>query len=433
MATLLGACSVDVAKLRAWKPAAPDGAVDLSTVSDVAGTPGNADDGGAVGAADVADSADLPEPGEVANPDGDHLDATSADEVAGALDLPMPGDDTSVEQPGLDSGDLEGGGAGGTGGVGADGGGGVSGTGGTGGMDANYGGAGGGGTGGADVAETGGAGGGRPDGGGGSGGMDGPGDGAGGGAGEVGGQGGTGGADPDLVLWYKFDESSGTIAADSSTPGGHDGTVGTAGVGGSATFTTDYRVGTHALSLVTPTYSSTPAGGYVTVPAPEALAPDAVTIAIWVKLAAATSTQNWERIYDFGSGSTGSAFFYLTARASDATSIPVRFGISNKGHTSTAEQRLEGTSALAANRWYHLAVVLPSGAPYTGTLYVDGVAVATNNAMTVHLSDIPTTTLNWLGRSPFTGDPYFYGSLDDFRIYKRALSAADIAALVAYR
>ena len=38
------------------------------------------------------------------------------------------------------------------------------------------------------------------------------------------------------------------------------------------------------------------------------------------------------------------------------------------------------------------------------------------------------TTLNWLGRSPYSSDPFFYGSLDDFRIYKRALSAEEITA-----
>ncbi len=53
--------------------------------------------------------------------------------------------------------------------------------------------------------------------------------------------------------------------------------------------------------------------------------------------------------------------------------------------------------------------------------------------MTLHLSDVVTTTLNWLGRSPFTNDPFFNGSLDDFRIYKRALSATEISALFLLR
>jgi hypothetical protein len=245
------------------------------------------------------------------------------------------------------------------------------------------------------------------------------------------GPGGAGGADPDLVLWYKFDESSGTVASDSSSVGGHDGTVSTAGVSGSATFSTDCKVGTHALSLAPSTYSPSSSGGYVTVPAPEALAPDAVTIAVWVRLASASSSQNWARIYDFGNGTTAKTFFYVTSRASDSPNTPVRFGISNTGHTSAAEERLEGSTTLSANVWHHIAVVLPAGPTYTGTLYIDGVAVDTNDAMTLHLSDVGTTTENWIGRSPFTSDPYFSGSLDDFRIYKRALSAAEISALVA--
>jgi hypothetical protein len=83
--------------------------------------------------------------------------------------------------------------------------------------------------------------------------------------------------------------------------------------------------------------------------------------------------------------------------------------------------------------WHHIAIVLPAGATYTGALYLDGVAVATNKAMTLHMSDVGTTTLNWLGRSPFTADPLFNGALDDFRIYKRALSATDMSALFTLR
>jgi hypothetical protein len=57
-------------------------------------------------------------------------------------------------------------------------------------------------------------------------------------------------------------------------------------------------------------------------------------------------------------------------------------------------QRLSGTSPLAANAWTHLAVTL-SGT--TGTLYVDGVAVATNTNMTLSPSSLGATTNNWIG------------------------------------
>jgi len=369
------------------------------------------------------------------------VDANVSDDAKDSADLANPGEDAPDALTG--SGGVGGGGSGGTVGVEADcaseggggrdngGAGGSGGTGGAGEVDAECGG----GSGDAVVDSSGG-----------SGDTDGSEDANNGtGTGGVGGTGGigtggvvgTGGAgfDPDLVLWYKFDDTSGTIAADSSLAGGttHDGTLGTTGAGGSATNTTDCQVGTHALSLAPSSRGSTPAGGYVTMPAPEALAPGALTIALWVKLTAATANENWERIFDFGNGSTANAYLYLTARASDATTIPLRFGISNTGHTTAAEQRLESPTALTPSVWHHIAIVLPTGATYTGSLYLDGVPVATNKAMTLHMSDVGATTLNWLGRSPFAADPLFNGSFDDFRIYKRGLSATEISALFTLR
>jgi hypothetical protein len=41
-----------------------------------------------------------------------------------------------------------------------------------------------------------------------------------------------------------------------------------------------------------------------------------------------------------------------------------------------------------------------------------------------------STSQNWIGRSQFASDPYFNGLVDEFRIYRGALSAAQIAALM---
>ena len=245
------------------------------------------------------------------------------------------------------------------------------------------------------------------------------------------------GPEPDLVLWYKFDENTGTTAADSALWGGtaRDAALTMIGTGGTAAFTTASQVGTHALMLTPSTVSPNANGGYVTVPSVQALAPTAITLAVWVNLAANTPTQNWERIFDFGTG-TG-IYMYLTARASDAPNTPIRFAITTKGNSASAEQRLDGTSTLSEGGWHHLAVVLPAGSIYTGTLYIDGVAVATNSTMTLHASDLGATTKNWLGRSQFSGtsgtNPCFDGLLDEFRVYKRALSQQEIAVLFALR
>lgn len=250
---------------------------------------------------------------------------------------------------------------------------------------------------------------------------------------------GGGGADPDLVLWYSLDESSGVIAVDSAMSGGtaRNATLTTIGTGGGATFSTMKQVGTHAVSLTPAATAANANGGYVTVPSLQSLAPDALTIAVWVNLAANTATQNWERIFDFGSGIGTMPNMYLAARAADATTTPIRFAITTTGHAATAEQRLDGATALSANAWHHIAVVLPAGSPFAGTLYIDGASVATNNAMTLHATDLGATTNNWLGRSQFSdtmgSNPCFAGLLDDFRVYRRALSQAEISVLFAVR
>ena len=59
----------------------------------------------------------------------------------------------------------------------------------------------------------------------------------------------------------------------------------------------------------------------------------------------------------------------------------IRFGIKNNG---SAEQIIDGQAALPTGGWHHVAVTLNGP---TGTLYVDGVQVGINNAMTLKPSD----------------------------------------------
>ncbi len=110
---------------------------------------------------------------------------------------------------------------------------------------------------------------------------------------------------------------------------------------------------------------------------------------------------------------------FLTVSAGTAP----RFAITTSG--SGGEQRLSGTAALPLNTWSHLAVTL-SGT--TGTLYVNGTAVATNSGMTLHPSNLGATTNNWIGRSQYA-DPYLNATVDDFQIYSRALTGTEVQAL----
>ncbi|WP_157437143.1 LamG-like jellyroll fold domain-containing protein [Actinoplanes subtropicus] len=136
------------------------------------------------------------------------------------------------------------------------------------------------------------------------------------------------------------------------------------------------------------------------------------TISAWVNPDATTT---WSRVFDFGTG-TGD-YMFLTVNAGGGP----RFAIT----TGSGEQQLNAATQLPVGTWSHLAVTL-SGS--TGTLYVNGAAVATNTAMTLHPSSLGSTNQNWIGRSQFD-DPYLDATVDDFQIYGHALAAADVAAL----
>ena len=62
----------------------------------------------------------------------------------------------------------------------------------------------------------------------------------------------------------------------------------------------------------------------------------------------------------------------------------------------------------------------------TATIYLDGVVIGVNTAVTLTPSDLGTTTQNWLGRSQYSADGYYNGLLDDFLIYNYALSHGEI-------
>jgi hypothetical protein len=59
-------------------------------------------------------------------------------------------------------------------------------------------------------------------------------------------------------------------------------------------------------------------------------------------------------------------------------------------------------------------------------MYLDGSPVGTNSGMTLNPSSLGSTVNNYIGKSQYS-DPYLNGSLDEFRIYKRALTAAEVA------
>jgi len=202
----------------------------------------------------------------------------------------------------------------------------------------------------------------------------------------------------DTIVWYKFNETTGTTASDASG-NGNNGTL-----NGGASFVAGQT--TNALSLNGST-------GYVSMPSGVVSSLTDFTISAWVNI---NTLSTWSRVFDFGTGTSNYMFLTISS-----LNYP-RFGIKNGG----SEQQINGMSALPTGAWVNLVVTLSGN---TGTLYVNGTVVATNTGITIRPSDLGSTTLNYIGRSQFSSDPYFNGLIDDFRIYRRALSSAEVSSL----
>ena len=213
-----------------------------------------------------------------------------------------------------------------------------------------------------------------------------------------------------LAPYYAFDESSGTTAYDSSGYGLDatliNGPIFTTGLFG------------NAVSL------SGPSSQYVALPPQVVGGLGDFTIAGWVNL---NTVSAWDRIFDFGASSE--RYMFLTPEAGSGG--PVRFAITTAG--GRAEEHINGTAALGAGDWHHLAVTLTgSEGAGVGILYVDGAPVGTNSTM-FHtpgmIGELINDTNNWIGRSQYTSDPYLDGMVDDFRIYNYGMSSDEISAL----
>ena len=205
-----------------------------------------------------------------------------------------------------------------------------------------------------------------------------------------------------LVAWYKLDETSGTTASDSSG-NGKNGTL----VNG-------------------PTWGAGMIGGaivldgvddYILLPTGLMSAVTDFTVCAWAKLDA---NNGWNRIFDFGTGTSN--YMFLTPSAGGG---PLRYAITTTSNGS--EQQMDAPSALPIGGWQHVAVTL-SGT--TGKLYVNGALVSTNTSMTLNPASLGSTNQNYIGKSQW-GDPLFDGKIDDFRIYNRALSASEISQIYA--
>lgn len=201
-----------------------------------------------------------------------------------------------------------------------------------------------------------------------------------------------------LVALYPFDESSGATSADTSG-NGHTASMNGAG----------FSPGLRGNAATMDGNSQ-----YVSVPSGILAGLTSYSICAWSKF---KSVRNLTRMFDFG---TGTNSYLMFDPFNGAIS---RFSITLTGRPG--EQVLDGPVATTGT-WQHFAITRTGT---TTTLYVDGANVA-RAPISLSPADLGVTTQNWLGRGRQNNNLYLDGQIDQFRIYSRGLSAAEVMLLV---
>ena len=203
-----------------------------------------------------------------------------------------------------------------------------------------------------------------------------------------------------LVHRYSFSETAGTNVADS--------------VGGPAWTGTLPRGGTLGGGQVALASSSQQ---YVQLPANILSNYSAVTIETWVTFPDQLPVNCF--FFGFGNfiGDTGYNYIFCAPQGGRAAIT--------SGYYASEQNAYTGVD-FSYHTNFHLAFVFDPPAGYLA-IYTNGILAAINNSVTTTFASV-NDVYSWIGRSLYSGDPYPDFTLDEFRIYDGALSAAEITA-----
>ncbi|AZQ33131.1 hydrolase [Streptomyces cyaneochromogenes] len=215
----------------------------------------------------------------------------------------------------------------------------------------------------------------------------------------------------DLLVRYDFDVTGGNIARDSSGHGYH----------GTYVRTPDFGTGVEGGSFkMSGGSSSSATSPYVRIPNGVLKNADSVTVSTYAKWKGGDNFQ-----WLFGLGPDSNKYLFATP-SNGGSSL---YSAITKASWS-AESKLTAGSRLTPGEWRHVTVTL-DGATGAMVLYVDGIEAArtTTTVKPSELYDANKDHSGYIGRSLYGADPYFGGEVDDFRVYDRALTAAEVMEL----
>jgi hypothetical protein len=136
-------------------------------------------------------------------------------------------------------------------------------------------------------------------------------------------------------------------------------------------------------------------------------------IQFWVKCD--TNLVN-QRVFSFWNNPSQ----YMRFSINEGTGRP-RFTI----NAGTGEQIVEGISPLFWSGWNQVTIAQQGN---TCRYFLNGIQEGINPTMSVHLSDVGPIANYWIGRSDVLSEPFFKGTIDEFRIWNKTVCPDEVNA-----
>jgi hypothetical protein len=209
-------------------------------------------------------------------------------------------------------------------------------------------------------------------------------------------------ADLTSLAHWPLDETSGLVAED--VAGGFDGTL----VGGPVWQPNDGRVG-GALEF-------DGANDYVDIGPVDVGSGNGMSVALWLRPSALTGDL---RLVSKATGTSEQDHYWMVSTYNGSA---VRFRLKAGGNTSTL---ITPVFELGIGEWYHVACTYDQNEM---RIYGNGVLVA-SMPKSGAIDTNPSVTAAIGAQPPGAGSKHFAGTLDDIRIYERALNEAEVATL----
>jgi hypothetical protein len=201
-----------------------------------------------------------------------------------------------------------------------------------------------------------------------------------------------------LVGWWKFDETAGDTAADSSGNGNNGKLTNLAAPG----CWVAGKIG-NALQFSGTSYVNCGNGNALNFS-------DEVTVTAWVK---PDVRADYHVI-----ACKGPYTYFLSLNGGH---VALLIGKADRSNWNVV---VMGTTLLEADKWYHVAGTFKSG---VGTVYVNGVPDGTVTGAAEKMGADIGLQLSVGSADSYAATYYFTGAIDDLRIYSRALSGKEIS------